>query len=472
MNAMDRMSAMDAMFFYSEAEHTPMHVGSVAVLDGPAPAYGDLVRLLAGKLDRVPRYRQVIRPVPLQLGRPVWVDDPHFQILYHVRHTSLPQPGGPEQLRNLAGRVFAQRLDMRKPVWEVWLVEGLADERWALITKTHHCMIDGVAGTDLLAAIFDPDRDAEPPPRSAWRPAPMPSTFDIAAGSLVDRLQEPLRLAELASRATLDRVPMVLAGAVVAAKELVPQFIPTFLPGRGPPTPDSLNGSLGPNRRWVWTSASMTEVKQIKAAFGGTVNDVILAATTRGYRDLLAARGELLPHMVVRSLVPVSTRGESGRGVADNQVTSVVVDLPVAEEDPVRRLGLLREQMDRNKRGLGAIDAAAIVGLADFAAPTLLSLGARSMSLVPNKLTQTGTTNVPGPRVPLYLLGHQLLELRPYVPIFAGVRVAVAVLSYLDTFGFGITADFDSFPDVDTLATGIREGFDELVAAADRAAQV
>jgi diacylglycerol O-acyltransferase / wax synthase len=469
---MDRMSAMDAMFYYMEDENTPMHVGGVSVLEGPAPTYGDIVRLLASKLDRVPRYRQVIKPVPLHLGRPIWVDDPHFQILYHVRHTALPKPGGDEQLRNLAGRVFAQRLDMTKPVWEAWLVEGLAGDRWALISKAHHAMIDGEGSTDLMQVIFDLEENPERPEPADWHPQPFPSTLTVTAGSIRDAVQEPLQLLRMPSRESLNKVPLLLAGAGVAAKELLPSVLPTLVPGRGQPTPASMNGPLGPNRRWVWANATMSEVRRIRAGLGGTVNDVILTAITRGYRELLEGRGELVPDMVVRSLVPVSTRGEAGRGQVNNQVTSVVVDLPVGTDDPARRLELIRTQMDRNKRGMGAVDAAAIVGLADFAAPTLLALGARSMSMVPNRLTQTGTTNVPGPRVPLYLLGRKLIESHPYVPVFAGVRVAVGVFSYLDRFSFGVTADFDSFPDVDVIGTGIRTGFDELSAQAAEVAAV
>ncbi len=465
---MDRMSAMDAMFYYMEAENTPMHVGGVAVLEGPAPAYGDLVRLLASKLDRVPRYRQVVREVPLQLGRPVWVDDPHFQLLYHVRHTSIPQPGGDEQLRNLAGRVFAQRLDMNKPVWECWLVEGLADNRWALISKAHHCMIDGVASTDLMQVIFDVEPDPPRPPVVDWSPEPVPSALTLATDSIGDAVRSPLSLVSVPSWARLAQVPRTLAGVAVAAKEVLPSLLPQGLTGHSLPTPDSFNGPLGPNRRWVWTDAQLAEVKAIRGALGGTVNDVILTAITRGYRDLIEARGELVPDMVVRSLVPVSTRKAEGRGKVDNQVSAVVVDLPVAQDDPELRLGAIREQMDHLKRGLGAVDAAAIVGLADYAAPTLLTLGSRAMSLFPNKVVQTGTTNVPGPRVPLYVLGHRLIESRPYVPVFAGVRVAVGIFSYLDRFSFGITADFDSFPDVEVLSTGIRRGFDELLGRFDR----
>jgi WS/DGAT/MGAT family acyltransferase len=333
-------------------------------------------------------------------------------------------------------------------------------------------MIDGEGSTDLMQVIFDLERDPIRREPSDWTPSSSPSTLALTAGSVRDFVREPFQAIGRPRLSDLGKLPLALAGVAVAAKDLVPQQLAQMVPGRGQRTPRSLNGPLGPNRRWVWTEATMAEVKTIRTALGGTVNDVILAAVTRGYRDLVEGRGELTPDMVVRSLVPVSTRQASGRGQVNNQVSSVVVDLPVGEDDPTRRLTLIREQMDRNKRGMGAVDAAGIVALADYAAPTLLALGARSMSHLPNKLTQTGTTNVPGPRVPLYLLGRQLIKSHPYVPVFAGVRVATGIFSYLDTFSFGITADFDSFPDVEVIADGIRAGFDELVAAAESTAAV
>jgi WS/DGAT/MGAT family acyltransferase len=317
-----------------------------------------------------------------------------------------------------------------------------------------------------MQVLFDVRPDAVAPIAGDWEPEPMPSAAEITAVAVRDVVTQPLEMLRVPSLSGLKKVPMTLAGVAFAAKELVPQQIAQYIPGQGEVVPTSMNGPLGPNRRWVWTSATMAEVKAIKGALGGTVNDVILAAITRGYRDLLLGRGELTPDMVVRSLVPVSTRLADGRGQLNNQVTSVVVDLPVGEADPANRLASVRYQMDRNKRGMMAVDAAAIVALADFAAPTLLALGARSMSMVPNKLVQTGTTNVPGPRFPLYVLGRQLVESHPYVPVFGGVRVAVGIFSYLDTFSFGITADFDSFPDVEVIADGIRRGFDELVEVA------
>lgn len=456
---MERMSAQDAGFYFVEDENTPMHVGSVAVFDGPAPKYGDLVRLLVGKLPTVPRYRQRVRTVPLHLGRPVWTDDEHFEVLYHVRHTAVPAPGGAEQLRNLAGRVFAQRLDLAKPLWEMWLVEGLRDGRWAIISKVHHCMIDGVAGWDLAAALLDARPDAEPPEPRSWTPQPAPSTAWLVVDGVRDALAAPLQ--------QLARVPG-LARSLPTRQEVIDfgRGLPSSARRLAGPSARSLNGPIGPHRRWEWTQAGLGEVKQVRTAFGGTVNDVVLTAVTRGFRDLLAARGELSDGQVVRSLVPVSVRPESERGTLNNRVSAVLVNLPVAEGDPLRRLALLRAQMDDLKNSRQAMGAQALTELAGFAAPTLLALGSRLTFRFPQPLMQTVTTNVPGPRVPLYMLGRQMVEIHPYVPIATNMRISIGILSYLDQLNFGVNADLDAVPDIGVLSGGIRAGFDELVARA------
>jgi len=443
-----------------------MHVGSVAVFEGPAPAYGDLVRLLVGKLPLVPRYRQRVRAVPLHLGRPVWADDEHFQILYHVRHTAVPAPGGAEQLRNLAGRVFAQRLDPAKPLWEMWLVEGLEGGRWALISKVHHCMVDGVAGMDLATVLVDSTTgDKGPAAPAAWTPRPGPSPIRLVTGGLRDAVLEPLQ--------QLARVPDLVRN--LPSRGQVLDF------GRGlvagvrrlvDPSARTLNGSVGPHRRWEWAQANLDEVRQVRKAFGGTVNDVVLAAVTRGYRDLLAARGELTDGAVVRSLVPVSVRAPHERGVPTNRVSAVLVNLPVGEPDPVARLARLREQMDDLKRNRQVVSAQALTGLAGFAAPTLLAMGTRLTFRYPQSLMQTVTTNVPGPRFPMHMLGRRLVEVFPYVPIAYNLRISIGIFSYLDRLDFGITADFDAVPDVGVLSQGIRDGFAELVDRAKLAAAV
>jgi diacylglycerol O-acyltransferase / wax synthase len=456
---MERMSTLDAGFFFLEHDNVPMHVGSVAVFEGPAPAYGDLVRLLVSKLPLVPRYRQRVRTVPLHLGRPAWVDDEHFEILYHVRHTAVPAPGGDEQLRNLAGRVFAQRLDLAKPLWETWLVEGLQEGRWALISKVHHCMIDGVAGWDLTATLLDASPGAEHPDVLPWTPAPAPSTTWMIADGLRDAVAAPLE--------QLARVP-ALARGLPTGQELLDfaRGLPGTVRRLASPAARSLNGPSGPHRRWEWTSASLAEVRPVRKAFGGTVNDVVLAAVTRGFRDLLGARGQLTDTTVVRSLVPVSVRPEHERGVMNNRVSGVLVNLPAGEADPLRRLTLLREQMDDLKSTRQAAGAQTLTELAGFAAPTLLALGSRLTFRFPQPLTQTVTTNVPGPQFPLHMLGRQMTEIHPYVPIASNIRISVGILSYLGQLNFGINADFDAVPDIGVLARGIREGFDELAALA------
>ena len=456
---MERMSTLDAGFFFVEDENTPMHVGSVAVFDGPPPSYGDVVRLLVARLSDVPRYRQRVRTVPLHLGRPVWTDDPHFEILYHVRHSAVPGPGGPEQLRNLAGRVFAQRLDMTKPLWEMYLVEGLRDGQWALISKVHHCMIDGVAGADLTATLLQASPDEGIPAPVPWTPAAEPSTADLLVDGVRDVVRAPLQ--------QLARVPS-LAGNLLSGTELMAygRGLPGTARRLGSRTHSSLNGPSGPHRRWEWTQASLSEVKAIRTALGGTVNDVVLAAITRGFRDLLAGRNELIKGQVVRSLVPVSVRSEAERGVLNNRVSAVTVNLPVGEPDAKQRLHRIREQMDDIKNTRQAVGAQALTELAGFAGPTLLALGSRLSFRFPQPLLQTVTTNVPGPRVPLFMLGRRLVELHPYVPIASNIRTSIGIMSYLDQLNFGINADFDGVPDIGVLRDGIRTGVEELRALA------
>jgi len=454
---MERMSTLDAGFYFVEDENTPMHVGSVLVFEGPAPAYGDLVRLLVSKLPKVPRYRQRVRTVPLHLGRPAWVDDEHFEILYHVRHTAVPAPGGDEQLRNLAGRVFAQRLDMAKPLWEVWLVEGLKGNRWAIISKVHHCMIDGMAGWDLAAMLMDTRPDVEhPAPDGAWTPERAPSTPWLLLDGLRDAVATPLQ--------QLARVPAMALGLLTRPEVIAfGRGLPAAVRRLGSPAARSLNGRSGPHRRWEWVQANLKEVKLIRLAYGGTVNDVVLAAVTRGFRDLLAARGELTEGQVVRSLVPVSVRAPAEKGTLNNRVSAVLVNLPVGEPDPVERLNRLRDQMDDLKRTRQAVGAQALTELAGFAAPTLLAMGSRLGIRFPQPLMQTAATNVPGPRFPLYMLGRQMVEIHPYVPIGNNIRTAIGIFSYLDQLNFGITAEFDAVPDVRVLSEGIRAGVDELL---------
>jgi diacylglycerol O-acyltransferase len=457
---MDVMSVQDAAFLHIENGNNPMHIGSVAVLEGPAPAYGDLVRLIASKLPLVPRYRQKVRFAPGGVGRPVWVDDPHFQILYHIRHTAVPPPGGRDELRNLAGRVFAQILDRGKPLWELWMVEGLKHGRWAVISKVHHCMVDGVSATDLLTVMFDAtDAAAVPPPAGEWTPAPEPGTLNLAAHSVVRTVLDPFgRLRDIPGGLRITAGPRTrLAEGAVLLRSLAEWT-------KRPAT--SLNGPIGPHRRWSWAEASLDDVKTVRQGLGGTVNDVVLAAITAGFRSLLLHRDEDVSHRVVRTLVPVSVRADSERGVYNNRVSGIFPGLPVSIADPAERLNAIAAQLSMLKASKQAVAGDTLVKLAGFAPPMLLSLGARLAGRTPQRALQTATTNVPGPQYPLYVVGRRMVYSYPYVPIMGSIRITIAIFSYCGRLFFGITGDYDTVADIDVLRDGIEEGMRELVVAA------
>jgi len=456
----DAMSVQDAAFLHIEDGNNPMHIGSVAVLEGPAPAYGEIVRLIAAKLPLVPRYRQKVRFAPAGIGRPVWVDDPHFQILYHIRHTAVPPPGGRDELRNLAGRVFAQILDRSKPLWELWMVEGLAGKRWALISKVHHCMVDGISATDLLTVMFD--SVDEPPARPVpgeWAPGPEPGTLGLAIQGLRRAIIEPAD--------GLRRVPGAVRAAAQPRARLAQAagLARSLAEWRRPPA-TSLNGPIGPHRRWSWAEASIDDVKIVRKALGGTVNDVVLAAITSGFRTLLLDRGEDVSNRVVRTLVPVSVRAEHERGTLNNRVSGMFPGLPVSIGDPVARLDAIAAQLATLKDAKQAVAGDALVQLAGFAPPMLLALGARLAARTPQQLLQTVATNIPGPQSPLYVDGRRMVYSYPYVPILGSVRIGVAIFSYCGRLFFGITGDYDSVSDIDVFRDGIEDGIRELVDAA------
>lgn len=456
---MERMSLLDASFLYFENDVTPMHIGGVAVLEGPPPTHDELVSCFAPKLHLVPRYRQKVRFLPLNVALPMWVDDPHFNIDYHVRRTAVPTPGGREELQNLVGRVMSQHLDRARPLWEAWAVEGLDDRRWAMVSKVHHCMVDGVSSIDLMSVLFDteatPMRPAVPP----WRPRPEPSVVELFAQSLAGALSPVEQLARMLAalrspRETLQRgVETARAFSSMASKLL-------------PPPQMSLNGSYGPHRRWTSAHASLADVKLVRRSLGGTVNDVVLAAIARGFRELLIGRGEQLDGRSVRTMVPVSVRAEHERGAYNNRVSSVFADLPVGVQDPVARLAEIRRQMDGIKEWKGAVAGERLVDLAGFSPPMLLAAGQRLAASMPQQSFNTVTTNVPGPQHPMYFAGRRLLESAPIIPLGASVRTVIGIFSYDGYLHFGITGDYDSVPDIDVLRRGIEAGIEELVAAA------
>src|SRR5215475_11486426 len=454
---MERMSTLDAGFFFAEHANVPMHLGALAVFEGPAPSYRELAGLYASKLGRVRRYRQVVRTAPLQLFRPTWADDEHFEIGYHIRHAAVPKPGRATQLHRLAGQIYAQPLDRNRPLWEAWLLEGIEAGRWAILSKVHHCMVDGIGGADLMAELFDLRPDAGMPSQPAvWQPQPGPSLRDTLASGLCDVVTWPVRALAGVPGLICDRLPArddlaaFTRGLTSSARRLTV------------PSASCLNGTIGPGRRWAWTTASLNRVKEIRTEFGGTVNDVLLAAITRGFRDLLMERRELDDGLIVRSLVPISIRCAEDRGAMTNRLSAVLANLPVAEPDPIRRLQLVSDQMDHIKRTHQAAGAELLTQMLGAAPPTLQMLCARAAFQIPQPLVQTVTTNVPGPQFPLYILGRQMLQAHPYVPIGDNVKIAIAIFSYLGQLSFGITADSSAATDMDILAQGIHRGLAEL----------
>jgi diacylglycerol O-acyltransferase len=450
----ESMSAQDATFLHVENDVTPMHIGGVSIFEGPPPSFDELSEMVRAKLHHTPRYRQKVRFVPLAVSEPMWVDDPYFDVAYHLRHTAVPPPGTGEQLRTMAARVFSQHLDRARPLWEIWMVEGLENGRWALLPKVHHCMVDGVAATDLMSVMFGDD---EPPRADDWRPGPEPSDVELFVRGAYHRARHPAQQASVAMRARSD-----LLRGTVRMLRAVAAAAPTLRPSTS-----SLTGPIGPHRTWSWASARLSEVKEVRSGLGGTVNDVVLAIVTNGFRDLLLERGEEIPRRrTVRTMVPVSVRLPGERGVYNNRVSAVFVRLPVGIDDPAERLGLIRDEMDDIKASGQAVAGDVLAQLSGFAPPLLLALGSRAATRSARLNMDTATTNVPGPQRPVHALGRRLLESYPYVPIAGTIRIVVAIFSYDGGLYFGVTGDRDHAGDIGVLTAGIETGLAELREAA------
>jgi WS/DGAT/MGAT family acyltransferase len=459
----DRLSPQDASFLHIEDDVSHMHIASVAIFEGPPPPFPEIVAMVDAKLGLVPRYRQIVKFVPLQLGRPVWVDDPHFNIDFHLRHTALPSPGGESELRKLVGRVMGQQLDRSKSLWEIWVVEGLEEDRWAMLSKTHHAMVDGVAGTDLLAVIMDLSPDAERPAETArWQARPTPSSAKLATDAMVDMVSSPYEQVRAARAST-----RALRNAVGYTREVVSGLM--ALSGIVRPTPaSSLNGPIGPHRRYAWASTSVADIKTVRKGIGGTFNDVVLASITNGFRELLLSRGEDVDR-VVRTLVPVSVRprDSSGKAVGDgtfeNKVSAMFAELPVSIDDPAERLHAITEQMDGLKDSKQAMAGEALTSMSGFAPPMLLAMGMRLATRAAQRNVNTVTTNVPGPQFSLYAAGRRMIRAFPYVPLGGQIRIGIAIFSYDGEVNFGITGDYDTTPDLDVLTSGIEDGMAQML---------
>ena len=460
---LDRLSSIDAGFLHQEDGGAHMHIGGLGIFEGPPPSGQQFREHIASRLPLVPRYRQKLVEMPFGTGRPVWAEDPQFRIGYHVRHAALPQPGSDAQLHTLTSRILSQRLDRTKPLWEMWLVEGLQDGRWALIAKTHHAMIDGVGGVDLLTALLDLTPETREVDSEPWDPQPTPGTVgllvDGAAGavrSVVDRSLQGLSLAVQPRRALKEVVSTAAALAAVVSP----------LVNGAPATP--LNRAPGPHRRVEVVRTDLTDYKRVRKAFGATINDVVLTAVAGALGRFLEGRGVDVQGLELRACVPVSVRTPSRAGAAGNDITIMMAPLPVGVRQPVERLSVVRRAMHNLKSSRQAEGAQVLTSIENALPPAVLAQASRLG--FSSRMYNLLVTNVPGPQVPIYLLGRQLTDLAPLAFLAPQHTLAIAIISYHGAVTYGLLGDADAVPDLPDLAGHLRDSLAELVQAAGAAA--
>lgn len=447
----DRLSGLDSSFLHMERAGAHMHVASAILFEGPAPSHEELRDHIESRLHLVPRFRQKLRFVPLAQGRPVWVDDPHLNLDYHVRQTALPAPGSEEQLRNLAARIFSQQLDRTKPLWELWLVEGLEGGGFAIVGKSHHALVDGISGVDITTVLFDAEREpASPPVRPPkWAPRPEPTDLTLLGDALRERATSPREIVR-GVRAALRGPRKVLQGLGAAGKMI----------GAGMAAPSTpLNVEIGPHRRIAFVRADLDDLKRVKDEHGGTVNDVVLSVVAGALGNYLRARGHDTADLEMRAMVPVSVRTEKERGALGNRVAAMMAPLPVWCEDPIERLRLLAETMGDLKGSGQAVGAEILTRIADFAPPTIASQAARLQPA--QRFFNLVVTNVPGPQFPLYVLGREMEAIFPLVPLARRQALCVGIMSYNGQVDFGLVGDYDAMADLGSFGLDLEQALAE-----------
>ena len=454
----DRLTGLDASFLHLERDGAHMHVAATMIFDGPPPDFEEFKEHLRSRLHLVPRFRQKLRSVPLDQGRPVWVDDPHLNLDYHVRHTALPAPGDEEQLRTFAARAFSQRLDRSKPLWEMWVVDGLSDDRFAIVTKSHHCLVDGVSGVDITTVLFDAEPEPGPPAEEppSWIPRPEPSSLELLSSAITERVTVPAELVR--GVRSIARRPLQALAAVRDALGAT-----SSIAGKGLSAPDTaLNVEIGPHRRFAWVRADLADLKRIKDVYGGTVNDVVLTVVAGALGRHLRSLGHETDGLVLKAMVPVSVRTAEQQGNLGNQVTAMMASLPVGCEDPIERLGIVRRSMGNLKQSKQAVGANLIAEMTDFAPPTIVSQAARLQSR--QRFFNLVVTNVPGPQFPLYVLGRKLRDIFPMVPLAKRQAVCVGIMSYDGGINFGLIGDYEAMPALGGLAIDLSDELESLAA--------
>jgi diacylglycerol O-acyltransferase / wax synthase len=468
----DRLSSLDTSFLHLEDATTPMHVGSVMVFDAPIGGfdYESLVTLISQRIAHVPRYRQRIKTVPGGLGNPVWVDDTNFDMSYHVRRSALPRPGSDEQLEELVARIQPRPLDRSRPLWEVYLVEGLAEDRFAVITKTHHSLVDGISAVDIGNVLVDGNPTASEGVLTTWRARPEPSGLELVVSALTEAARTPSQVVETVQHGVSDVTRAVGKVASVAS-----DVISTLARVSARPAPESpLNATVGRARRYVMIGTDLEDYRKVRSRLGTgsfaeevTVNDVILATIAGAFRSWLLTRGEsVYPGTTIRAMVPVSVHAGDDAPTGA-QVTACFVDLPVGEPGPSMRLHqiafAMRQQMEGGSRR--AVSADTLSGLGGFAPPTMHALGARLGGMVSRRLYNVVITNVPGPQTPLYAAGARMVSTYPVTPLGREQALSIGLTSYDGGVYYGLYADRDAMPDADVLGRGVVDALHELLEA-------
>jgi diacylglycerol O-acyltransferase / wax synthase len=444
-----------------------MHVGGLTLVEGPPPEMEEFLEQIRRRLHLVPRYRHKLAHTALDSGRPVWVDDPNFNLEFHVRHTALPAPGSWEQLRNLTARIFSQALDRSKPLWEMWLIEGLWDDRFALISKTHHSLIDGIAGVDLATVLFDVSPDPAPLRNSGrpWKPNPEPDAAELVTAGLRGAVRAGIEMVGAAVGALTHP-----ERSLERAREAAEGIGEIVWAGLNPAPATPLNVEIGPHRRFVGIAAQLEDFKLVKNTLGGTVNDVVLTVVTGALRSFMIARGLRTEGLEMRALVPVSVRTLGERHEGGNRIVAMRGPLPVYIADPLQRLRFVRHAMDGLKESKQALGAEVIAGAQNFAPPTILAQASRLN--FSTRLFNLIVTNVPGPQFPLYVLGRRMERVFPVAFLPENHALAVAIMSYAGEMNFGLLGDFDALPDIESIGESIAEELATLVALArERQAQ-
>ena len=458
---LDRLSSTDASFLAQEGPNAHMHIGGVLMFEGPPPAFEDYLNHVRSRLHLVPRYRQKLATPPLETGRPLWVDDPTFNLEYHVRHTALPSPGREDQLMMMVGRIASQPLDRGRPLWESWLVEGLEGRRFALLFKTHHALVDGVSGVDLATVLFDlqPEPTAPPEDLEPWSPQREPSSAELVVAGVRGAVRTGLKLTRRAIAATSR--PAATAGRMLEAAEGIGEIVWAGL-NPAPETP--LNVETGPHRRFAAVRHDLGDYKTIKNELGGTVNDVVLTVVSGALGRWLRSRGIRTEGLEMRALVPVSVRTEDQRGQLGNRLAVMRGPLPVYIHDPAARLRYVKQAMDGLKDSKQAVGAETLAAVTELAPPTILAQASRLN--FSTRLFNLLVTNIPGPQVPLYVLGRELQDIFPlaFLPVFHAL--AVAIISYNGGLYYGLLADYDALPDLDVIVEGLDRSVGELLGAA------